>query len=104
MPSRDYQVNTAWCHAASIACDLLAWLRLLALHGDLAKAEPKALRQDPAHRRADRQGTAPAAPQNRGVLALGQRHRRRLHPDPGPAATTPPPSRPCNPHTRPHTT
>ena len=44
MPSRDYQVNTAWCQAASIACDLLAWLRLLALDGDLAAAEPKTLR------------------------------------------------------------
>ena len=28
----------------SLACDLLAWLRLLALSGDLAKAEPKTLR------------------------------------------------------------
>ena len=27
-----------------IACILLAWLRLLALDGDLAKAEPKTLR------------------------------------------------------------
>jgi len=30
--------------ASMIACTLLAWLRLLALDGDLAKAEPKALR------------------------------------------------------------
>jgi Transposase DDE domain group 1 len=44
LPSRDYKINTAWCQAASIACDLLAWLRLLALDGDLAKAEPKTLR------------------------------------------------------------
>jgi Transposase DDE domain group 1 len=44
LPSRDYKVNTAWCQAASIACDLLAWLRLLALDGDLARAEPKTLR------------------------------------------------------------
>ena len=44
LPSRNYQVNTAWCQAASIACDLLAWLRLLALDGDLATAEPKTLR------------------------------------------------------------
>jgi hypothetical protein len=49
MPSRDYTVNTAWCQAASIACDLLAWLRLLALDGDLAKAEPKALRYKLLH-------------------------------------------------------
>jgi hypothetical protein len=44
LPSRDYKVNAAWCQAASIACDLLAWLRLLALNGDLARAEPKTLR------------------------------------------------------------
>jgi DDE family transposase len=44
LPSRNYQVNTAWSRAASIACDLLAWLRLLALDGDLATAEPKTLR------------------------------------------------------------
>ena len=49
MPSRDYKVNTAWCQAASIACDLLAWLRLLALDGDLAKAEPKTLRYKLLH-------------------------------------------------------
>ncbi len=44
MPSRNCQVNKAWCQAASIASDLLAWLRLLALDGDLAKVEPKTLR------------------------------------------------------------
>ena len=49
LPSADYQVNTAWCQAASIACDLLAWLRLLALDGDLAKAEPKTLRYKILH-------------------------------------------------------
>ena len=30
--------------AATIACDLLCWLRLLSLDGPLAKAEPKTLR------------------------------------------------------------
>jgi hypothetical protein len=44
LPSRDYAINTAWCLAASLACDLLAWLRLLALTGELARAEPKTLR------------------------------------------------------------
>lgn len=61
LPSRDYQVNTAWCQAASIACDLLAWLRLLALDGDLARAEPKTLRYKILH-------TA-------GKIARGQRRR-----------------------------
>jgi hypothetical protein len=61
LPSRDYTVNTAWCQAASIACDLLAWFRLLALDGDLAKAEPKTLRYKILH-------TA-------GRIAKGQRRR-----------------------------
>jgi hypothetical protein len=43
-PSRDYAVNQAWLAATAIAADLIAWLRLLGLTGDLAKAEPKALR------------------------------------------------------------
>ena len=43
-PSRDYQVNKAWLDASMTACILLAWLRLLALDGTLAKAEPKTLR------------------------------------------------------------
>jgi hypothetical protein len=42
--SFDFQVNPAWLTASMIACILLAWLRLLALDGDLAKAEPKTLR------------------------------------------------------------
>jgi len=44
MPSRDYAINTAWCQAVAIGCDLLAWTRLLALDGHLATAEPKTLR------------------------------------------------------------
>lgn len=43
-PSRDFAINTAWLSAVAIAADLTAWLRLLALTGPLAKAEPKALR------------------------------------------------------------
>ncbi len=43
-PSFDFQVNAAWLTAAMIACTLLTWLKLLALDGDLAKAEPKTLR------------------------------------------------------------
>jgi hypothetical protein len=60
-PSRSYQVNTAWCQAASIARDLLAWLRLLALDGDLVTAEPKTPRYKILH----------AA----GRIVKGQRHR-----------------------------
>ena len=43
-PSREFKINQAWLACVAMAADLLAWLRLLALHGDLAKAEPKALR------------------------------------------------------------
>jgi hypothetical protein len=44
LPSKHHQLNQAWCIAAAIAADLLTWLRLLCLSGDLAKAEPKTLR------------------------------------------------------------
>jgi hypothetical protein len=44
LPSRDYDINTAWCVAVAIAADLLAWTQLLTLDGDLARAEPKTLR------------------------------------------------------------
>lgn len=41
----DFAVNAVWLTAAMMACTLLAWLRLLALDSDLARAEPKALRR-----------------------------------------------------------
>jgi hypothetical protein len=44
LPSREFAINAAWCTAAAIAADLIAWLQTLALHGDLATAEPKRLR------------------------------------------------------------
>ena len=43
-PSHRFALNAAWLAAALIAATLLAWLRLLALHGPMAKAEPKTLR------------------------------------------------------------
>jgi hypothetical protein len=43
-PSREFANNQAWCVAAAIAADLIAWLQIHALHGDLATAEPKRLR------------------------------------------------------------
>jgi hypothetical protein len=43
-PSRQLAQNRAWLTAALTAAALLAWLRLLALDGDLARAEPKTLR------------------------------------------------------------
>jgi hypothetical protein len=44
LPSTSIDINRAWCLAATIATDLLCWLRLLCLNGPLAKAEPKTLR------------------------------------------------------------
>ena len=43
-PSGSLAMNTAWQAAALTAATLLAWLRLLALDGHLARAEPKTLR------------------------------------------------------------
>ena len=43
-PSREYGINHAWLTLVTIAADLLAWLRLLALPGTLKACEPKALR------------------------------------------------------------
>lgn len=44
LPSTSYARNSAWLHLAAHATTVLAWLRLLALDGELATAEPKALR------------------------------------------------------------
>ncbi len=48
-PSEAMAMNKAWFSAALIAATLLAWLRLLALDGKLAKAEPKTLRYKILH-------------------------------------------------------
>jgi hypothetical protein len=37
-------INQVWCVAATIAADLLCWLRLLCLDPAMADAEPKTLR------------------------------------------------------------
>ena len=44
LPSCEYAINQAWVQIVAVAADLVAWLRLLALEGDLAKVEPKTLR------------------------------------------------------------
>jgi hypothetical protein len=61
LPSREFAINQAWCTAAAIAADLIAWLQLLAFDGELAKAEPKRLRYRVLHTAAR--------------LTRGQRHR-----------------------------
>ncbi len=44
LPSIDWDRNSAWLQLAALASSLNAWLRHLALDGELARAEPKALR------------------------------------------------------------
>jgi hypothetical protein len=63
-PSTSLAMNKAWQAAALTAATLLAWLKLLALDGTLAKAEPKTLRYRILHAAAR--------------LTRGGRH-RRLH-------------------------
>jgi hypothetical protein len=48
-PSHGFAFNQAWLTAAMIAQALLAWLRLLALDGALARAEPRTLRYPILH-------------------------------------------------------
>ena len=49
LPSTSMAINQAWCVAATIAADLLCWLRLLCLDRPLADAEPKTLRYRMLH-------------------------------------------------------
>ena len=49
LPSHDYGLNKSWLDASMTACILLSWLKLLALDGDLARAEPKTLRYRVLH-------------------------------------------------------
>jgi hypothetical protein len=44
LPSAEFSINQAWVTVSLLAHDLLAWTRLVALDGDLARAEPKRLR------------------------------------------------------------
>jgi hypothetical protein len=48
-PSQALGKNKAWFTAALIAAMLIAWLKLIALDGDLARAEPKTLRYKVFH-------------------------------------------------------
>jgi hypothetical protein len=61
-PSRFMKINQAWLAVTALACNLRAWLQLLALEGELAKATPKTLRYRFLH--------VPA------VIVRGQRKRR----------------------------
>jgi hypothetical protein len=69
--SREFAINAAWCTAAAIAADLIAWLRLLTLDGELAvpnetTAQPRTARLRPPGPRPNRSRAAfdrnPASP------------------------------------------
>jgi len=58
-PSHDFVMNSAWLAASLIAAALLSWLRLIALDGDLACAEPKGQLIRKVNRSLDIQSRAP---------------------------------------------
>ena len=71
-----------------IAAALLSWLRLIALDGDLAKAEPKTLRYRVLHAAGKLVRRPPATAEYPRHLALGTGHRHRPGPDHRPATRT----------------
>jgi hypothetical protein len=73
LPSASFEINQAWLLAVAMACDLLAWLRLLCLSGDLALAEPKTLRYRLLHTAAAWSRPTPPNHPDPRHLARGQR-------------------------------
>jgi hypothetical protein len=73
LSSREFAINQAWCTAMAVAVDLIRWLQLISLDGDLALAKPKRLRYRVLHTAAR--------------LVRGQRHRRLRIPATWPWAT-----------------
>ena len=79
LPSTSMAINQAWCVAATIAADLLCWLRLLCLDPALADAEPKTLRYRLLHTAARIvRGQRKRKIKIPRDLALGPRARRRV--------------------------
>ena len=44
LPLHDFAQNQIWCQIVALACDLLAWMQMLALDGCARRYEPKRLR------------------------------------------------------------
>jgi Transposase DDE domain group 1 len=44
LPLHDFTQNQIWCEIVALACDLIAWMQLLALEGPARRWEPKRLR------------------------------------------------------------
>jgi hypothetical protein len=49
LPSQSFAVNAAWYRTQAIACDLIAWLRLLGCDHSLTRAEPATLQYTMFH-------------------------------------------------------
>jgi Transposase DDE domain group 1 len=82
LPSKSFAINSAWCVVVALACDLLAWLALLGLDGDLAKAEPQDHPLPAAtHRRQDHPRPTQTQATNTPDLAMGTPTPDRVHQD-----------------------
>ena len=44
LPLHGFTQNQVWCEIVALACDLLAWMQMLALTGEARRWEPKRLR------------------------------------------------------------
>ena len=44
LPLQGFAQNQVWCEIVALACELLAWMQMLALHGTARRWEPKRLR------------------------------------------------------------
>lgn len=49
LPSQHFTVNAAWYRTQAIACDLIAWLRLLSCDDNLTRTEPRTLQHHIFH-------------------------------------------------------
>ena len=82
LPLHGYDQNQIWCQIVALACDLLAWTAMLALHRHRrAAGNPKRLRLRLfSARRADRPRRPPPPPAPGHPVALDPRYHRRHQP------------------------
>ena len=99
-PGHAFAFNQAWLAAALTAAALLAWLRLLALDGPLAKAEPKTLRYRILHAAARLTASGRAGRVSKSPLP-GPGLKRSSPPGNGSRPCPRPPDQPQNPSRRP---
>ena len=97
LPLQGFTQNQIWCEIVALACDLLAWMQMLALTGPARRWEPKRLRLRHLHlRRAHRPRRPPPAAPPRRQLALGQPDHHRDHPPAGPRTRLTSRNHPCD--------